>query len=268
MKDKIKNITGLILLGILTFVISTNASVSNPPVTSNLVPYTGATGNVNLGTNSITAANIFASSTWLKVANNLSDLVSTSSARSNLGLTDTATLASSTWIKYVTPSTSGNVLTSNGTIWTSAAIAAGVSFNQKVHTQQSGSGGTNVETLVGSLATTTAMGANDTLVLGFECWGDGAGTFRIKMAGTEIFSWAITDGMRTNGELRIINRNATNSQYISGFMFGNATYKGINNVTKTIETNAGVPITFTYQYASGATNGRVEWVDAYIIKGS
>jgi len=42
--------------------------------------------------------NTFASSTWLKTANNLSDST-TSTVRANLGLTDTAQTASSTWLK-------------------------------------------------------------------------------------------------------------------------------------------------------------------------
>jgi len=52
-------------------------------------------------------------------ASNLSDLANVSTARDNLGVQINDDV-----IGYVTPSTSGNVLTSNGSAWTSAAISS------------------------------------------------------------------------------------------------------------------------------------------------
>ena len=52
-------------------------------------------------------------------ASNLSDLANASTARDNLGVQINDDV-----IGYVTPSTSGNVLTSNGSAWTSAALPA------------------------------------------------------------------------------------------------------------------------------------------------
>lgn len=52
-------------------------------------------------------------------ASNLSDLANVSTARDNLGVQINDDV-----IGYVTPSTSGNVLTSNGSAWTSAALPA------------------------------------------------------------------------------------------------------------------------------------------------
>ena len=52
-------------------------------------------------------------------ASNLSDLANVSTARDNLGVQINDDV-----IGYVTPSTSGNVLTSNGSAWTSAALAS------------------------------------------------------------------------------------------------------------------------------------------------
>ena len=52
-------------------------------------------------------------------ASNLSDLANASTARDNLGVQINDDV-----IGYVTPSTSGNVLTSNGSAWTSAALAS------------------------------------------------------------------------------------------------------------------------------------------------
>jgi hypothetical protein len=61
------------------------------------------------------------STTWLKVSNNGSDINSTSSFRSNLGLTDTATTASSTWYKVAN-------INPTSTISTGATTATGNSF--------------------------------------------------------------------------------------------------------------------------------------------
>ncbi|MGE3757861.1 MAG: beta strand repeat-containing protein, partial [Pseudobdellovibrionaceae bacterium] len=59
---------------------------------------------------------------YLDKAGNLSGLVNAGTARANLGLGTAATAASTDFIAAVAPGTSGNVLTSNGTIWTSSAL--------------------------------------------------------------------------------------------------------------------------------------------------
>lgn len=61
--DKIKNILGLTLLGVVIVFASASATISNPPTvatvdTSTLVPYTGATSDVNLGSNGLTLADL------------------------------------------------------------------------------------------------------------------------------------------------------------------------------------------------------------------
>ena len=66
--------------------------------------------NATTGSSITGFAGYLASSTWAKVANNLSDLANTSTARTNLGLGDAALQASSTWIKY-TDATSTNLNT-------------------------------------------------------------------------------------------------------------------------------------------------------------
>lgn len=76
------------------------------------------------------------SSTWLKPGNNLSELTSTSTARTNLGLTQTATLASTTWLKVSnnlsdlnsTSSARTNIGFTNGTNISISGLGA-ISFN-------------------------------------------------------------------------------------------------------------------------------------------
>jgi len=81
---------------------------------------------LGLGTAATTAASAYATAAQgtkadnaLAKASNLSDLANVSTARDNLGVQINDDV-----IGYVTPSTSGNVLTSNGSAWTSAAIAS------------------------------------------------------------------------------------------------------------------------------------------------
>jgi hypothetical protein len=62
--------------------------------------YALLTNNATTGSSITGFAGYLASSTWAKVANNLSDLANTSTARTNLGLGDAALQASSTFIKY------------------------------------------------------------------------------------------------------------------------------------------------------------------------
>ena len=69
---------------------------------NNFVPYVGATKNLDLGLFSIAASNIYASSTWLKVLNNLSDLNNVSTARTNLGLGSIATMATTDYLSSTT----------------------------------------------------------------------------------------------------------------------------------------------------------------------
>ena len=81
---------------------------------------------LGLGTAATTAASAYATAAQgtkadnaLAKASNLSDLANVSTARDNLGVQINDDV-----IGYVTPSTSGNVLTSNGSAWTSAAISS------------------------------------------------------------------------------------------------------------------------------------------------
>ena len=81
---------------------------------------------LGLGTAATTAASAYATAAQgtkadnaAAKASNLSDLANVSTARDNLGVQINDDV-----IGYVTPSTSGNVLTSNGSAWTSAAIAS------------------------------------------------------------------------------------------------------------------------------------------------
>lgn len=71
-----------------------------------------STARTNLG---LTDTATLASSTWLKVANNGSDINSASTFRTNLGLTDTATLASSTWLKITGGTLTGHLLFTDNT---------------------------------------------------------------------------------------------------------------------------------------------------------
>ena len=81
---------------------------------------------LGLGTAATTAASAYATAAQgtkadnaAAKASNLSDLANVSTARDNLGVQINDDV-----IGYVTPSTSGNVLTSNGSAWTSAAISS------------------------------------------------------------------------------------------------------------------------------------------------
>lgn len=74
-------------------------SYGSEQVASSAVPW------INYGTASSP------SSTWLKPGNNLSELTNTSTARSNLGLGDSATLPSSTWFKVANNLSEGNAST-------------------------------------------------------------------------------------------------------------------------------------------------------------
>lgn len=81
---------------------------------------------LGLGTAATTAASAYATAAQgtkadnaAAKASNLSDLANVSTARDNLGVQINDDV-----IGYVTPSTSGNVLTSNGSAWTSAALPA------------------------------------------------------------------------------------------------------------------------------------------------
>ena len=95
---------------------------------STWVAETGATvrTSLGLGTAATTAASAYATAAQgtkadnaAAKASNLSDLANVSTARDNLGVQINDDV-----IGYVTPSTSGNVLTSNGSAWTSAALPA------------------------------------------------------------------------------------------------------------------------------------------------
>ena len=95
---------------------------------STWVAETGATvrTSLGLGTAATTAASAYATAAQgtkadnaAAKASNLSDLANVSTARDNLGVQINDDV-----IGYVTPSTSGNVLTSNGSAWTSAAISS------------------------------------------------------------------------------------------------------------------------------------------------
>jgi len=66
---------------------------------TNYISTTTALSYLTTTTAASTYLGISASTTFAFRANNLSDLNSTATARTNLGLTDTATLASSTWLK-------------------------------------------------------------------------------------------------------------------------------------------------------------------------
>lgn len=84
---------------------------------SNFITESGSTARTSLGLGSIATA---ATSDYAATANNLSDLGSASTARTNLGLA-----INSDVLGYVAPSTSGNVLTSNGSSWVSQAAGGG-----------------------------------------------------------------------------------------------------------------------------------------------
>ena len=136
---------------------------------------------ISTSTSAITIGNTYASSTWLKTANNLSDLTVTSTARTNLGLTDTAVTASSTWLKvandgsdinststfrsnldameFVAPGTSGNVLTSDGTNWVSGV----------------GTGGTATTTIFTSSETWTKPSGLKFIIVEVQAGGGGGG---------------------------------------------------------------------------------------------
>lgn len=77
-----------------TFTFAASGPTLTAASSGQTITYTYASSGLNLGTASIQAISFF-----LQSANNLSDLASTSIARTNLGLTDTGTLASSTWFK-------------------------------------------------------------------------------------------------------------------------------------------------------------------------
>ncbi len=121
--------------------------------------------------------------TYLNAANNLSELTSTSTARSNLGLTDTATLASSTWFKVAnnlsegTPATMrtnlglGTIATLNsplpvangGTATTTAPTDAQyLGANASTPTWKSFVAGTNITIATSSTSTTISASAGGT----------------------------------------------------------------------------------------------------------
>ena len=101
------------------------------------------------------------SSTWLKTANNLSDILSTSSARTNLGLGDASLLASSTWFKVSNNLSEGNASTMRSNLGLGSIATFGSTDYLASTTKYIGS--INGASSTGGLAYSIVAGNNITL---------------------------------------------------------------------------------------------------------
>jgi len=128
-----------------------------------------STARANLGLGTIATA---ATGDYAATANNLSDLASAATSRTNLGVEIDADV-----LGYVAPSTSGNVLTSDGTNWTSAAAAGGGECQVWCYCTMSGS---------------TVTLQNDTGVTSIT--DDGAGLFIVNLSVTRTSQYYATSG--------------------------------------------------------------------------
>jgi hypothetical protein len=148
-------------------------------------------------------------------------------------------------LQAVAPSTSGNVLTSNGSTWTSAAPAAGGSLIYISSISASASSAVDFEGLDSTYAkymiTAEDVYLSDSDVL----------CCRVKIGGT----WISTSTYRYHQM-----RPASDSSSYSGDASGGSARLQLINITSTANNGVG---SFTFEIHSPAVTGRVKIINAY-----